>query len=140
MAAMTPDQIAAEWASRLASSTSKITAGVQAVSVAPGQAAARQKNVWAQNTAASVDKWASRTASVTLGDWQTQMVQKGIPRIASGAAASQAKFTSFMSQLLPYQASAKSSLPARGTLDQNIARMTQWVRAMAQFSAQRRSG
>lgn len=135
MAAMSADQIAAHWAQQLGSATAKITAGVQAVTTAPGQAAARQKAVYVQNVTASQDKWASRVAAVSLATWQQDTIQKGIPRIASGAAAAQPKFTAFMQKLLPYIASGKSSLPARGTLDQNIARMTAWARYMANFKA-----
>ena len=139
MASMSPDQVAAEWASRLGQSTQKIQAGVSGVTVAPGQAAARQKQVWLQNVTSSADKWAARTSAVSLATWQQDMVNKGIPRIGAGAQASQAKFAAFMGQLLPYIASHRANLPARGNLDQNIARMTAWARTMAAFSSQRRS-
>lgn len=133
MASQTPDQIAAQWASRLAGSTQRIKDGVAAVTVAPGQAAARQKGVWAQNVAASQDKWASRVAGVSLSDWQTAMVDKGAARIGAGAQAAQPKFAQFMGQLLPHIASTKGSLPPRGNLDQNIARMTAFVQGMSKF-------
>jgi hypothetical protein len=134
MAGQTPDQIAAQWASRLAGSTQRIKDGVNAVSVAPGQAAARQKDVWAQNVAASKDKWAGRVASVSLSDWQQAMNEKGSARIGAGAQAAQPKFAQFMGQLLPHIASTKASLPARGNLDQNIARAAAFARGMATFS------
>lgn len=132
--AQTPEQIAAAWASRLAGSGQKITDGVNAVTTAPGQAAARQKGVWAQNVAASQDKWAARVAAVPLSDWQAAMRDKGVQRVATGAAAAQPKFAAFMGQLLPHIASVKGTLPARGNLDQNIARMTAFVQGMAKFS------
>ena len=133
MAGMTPDQIAAHWAQQLAGSTAKIQAGVNAVTTAPGQAAARQKAVYLQNLTASVDKWASNVSAVSLNQWQQDFISKGIPRIATGATAAQPKFAVFMGKLLPYIQSGKASLPARGNLQQNIARMTQWVNYMAQF-------
>ena len=129
----TPQDIAANWASRLAQSGDKITKGVQAVTVAPGQAAARQADVWANNTVASKDKWRTRVAGVTLQEWQQAIVNKGVPRIASGAQASQGKFADFMTRLLPHIDSVKGTLPARGTLDQNIDRMVRFSRGMAQF-------
>ena len=140
MASQTPDQIAADWASRLGASTSKITAGVQAVTVAPGQAAARQKAAWVANVAAAQDKWASRTAAVPLSTWQNDMVTKGIPRIATGATAAQGKFATFMGHLLPHIDRTKASLPARGNLDQNIARSAAFIRGMAQFSVNKAAG
>jgi hypothetical protein len=133
MALPTPDEAAANWAQKLAASTDRINRGVQAVTVAPGQAAARQKDVWANNVAQSRDKWASRVGSVTLPEWQQAMSQKGVQRIASGAQAAQPKMAAAMAQILPHIASGVGALPARGTLDQNIARMTQFVRHMSNF-------
>lgn len=128
-----PNSIAQRWAQQLGASTQKITEGVQSVTVAPGQAAARQKGAWVQNTTSAADKWARNTAAVPLADWQAAMINKGAPRIASGAQASQAKFASFMGELLPHIDRVKSGLPARGNLDQNITRMTAFVRGMATF-------
>lgn len=133
MAVPTPQEAAAAWAQRLAASTDRITRGVQNVTTAPGQAAARQKDVWAQNVANSRDKWASRVAAVSLPDWQQAMVQKGVQRVAGGAQAAQPKMEAFMGQLLPYISSGLGTLPARGNLDQNIGRMTAWARHMANF-------
>lgn len=131
--ALTPDQVAAEWAQRLAASGTKIQAGVQSVTVAPGQAAARQKQVWLQNVTASQDKWARNVSSVSLSSWQQDFINKGLPRIATGATAAQPKFAAFMGALLPYIDNGKKTLPARGNLEANISRMTTWVRHMAQF-------
>ena len=132
----TPEQIAQKWATNLGGASQAIKDGVAAVRTAPGQAAAAQKQVWAANVAASQDKWARRVASVSLQDWQTAMTDKGINRIASGATAAQGKFGSFMGQLLPYIDRVNGSLPARGNLEQNIARMTTFVRGMSQFKRQ----
>lgn len=133
MSNLTPDQIATNWAQNLAGSTSKITAGVNAVTVAPGQAAARQKDVWLQNTQAAQAKWASRVAAVPLSDWQNAMTNKGVPRIASGATAAQPKFASFMTKFLPHLAAGKAALPPRGTLDQNVNRAVAMIRHNATF-------
>ena len=137
MAGMTPDQIAAEWANGLASKTAKIQAGVQAVSVSPGAAAARQKTVWLQNLQASADKWAQRVSQLSTADWQTAMINKGIPRIATGAQAAQPKFAAFMTRLLPHIQSGRSALPARGNLQTNIQRMVQFTNHMASFGGRR---
>lgn len=133
MGAGNPDQIAQDWAARLAASGDKIQRGVQAVTTSPGQAAARQKSAYVANVQSSADKWASRVAAISTGEWQQATISKGVPRIASGAQAAQPKFAQFMGQLLPHIDSGKSSLPARGNLEQNIARMTAFTRHMAGF-------
>lgn len=132
--AQDPNVVAQRWAANLSGATQRITDGVNAVTTAPGQAAARQKQVWAQNTAASVDKWAANTAKVTLGDWQQAMINKGVNRVATGATAAEPKMAAFLAKFLPFLDQAKASLPARGNLEQNIARMTAMVRKTATFS------
>lgn len=128
-----PQTIANDWAARLAASGQKITDGIQAVTVAPGQAAARQKQTWVNQVTASADKWATNVAAVSLSDWQQAAITKGVQRIGPGAQASVGKFATFMSQLLPHIDSVKNSLPARGNLDQNIDRMVRFSRGMASF-------
>lgn len=137
MAGQTPEQVAASWSQRLAGSTEKIRAGVQAVSVAPGQLAARNKAGYVAGVNQNQDKWASRTASVSLGQWQTDMLDKGLSRISGGATAAQPKFAQFMGQLLPFIERGRGGLPQRGNLDANINRSAAWIRYMAGF---KRSG
>lgn len=134
MALPTPDQAAAKWQQNLAGSTQRIQQGVQSVTTAPGQAAARQKAVWAQNVQAAQDKWAARVAAVPVQDWQRAVIEKGVPRIAAGATAAQPKMAAFMGQLLPHIQTTVNGLPARGGLDANINRMVQFTRGMAAFS------
>ena len=131
--ATTPQQAAADWVAGISSKTAKITASVQAVTTSPGVAAARQKQAWQTNTAASADKWARKVQAVTLGDWQTKMVNVGIPRMAQGAAANQDKMVAAMTALLPYIDQGKSRLPARGTYEQNKARAMAWMDHMHAF-------
>jgi hypothetical protein len=130
MTAQSPDQIAANWANRLGASTDKMQMGAQAVSVAPGQAAARQKAVWAQNVAASQNKWATNVAAVSLSSWQGSYIEKGLPRVSTGAQSAVPKMTGFFAKLLPAIATAKASLPPRGTYDQNKARAAAWMDKM----------
>lgn len=128
-----PQQIAQDWAAKLAGSGDKIRRGVQGVSVSPGQAAARQKAAYVQNVQASQDKWAARVSAVSTADWAAATVEKGVPRIAAGAQAAQPKFAAFMGQLLPHIDAGRSSLPARGGLEENIARSGAFARHMATF-------
>lgn len=131
--AQTPDQIASKWAQNLGASTTRITDGVNAVTIAPGQSAARQVDVWATNTMSAKDKWKANVSRVTLGDWQAAMNGKGVQRIGAGATAAVPKFTSFMTQFLPHVMAGRNALPARGNLDQNIQRAVQMMRHNATF-------
>lgn len=125
--------IAAKWSTGLQNATQKITDGVNAVQTAPGAKAAAQKAVYVANVVANQDKWARKVGAVSLPSWKDSMITKGIPRIGQGATAAQPKFANFMTQLLPAIQSSVNSLPPRGGLDANIARMTQHVRTMAKF-------
>jgi len=139
MTALTPDQIAANWAQRLAASTDKMQAGAMAVPMAPGQAAARQKAVWAQNVAASQNKWATNVAAVTKESWQADYVNKGLPRVGTGATNAVPKMTTFFSKLMPYINAQRQQLPPRGTYDQNKARANAWMDRMHAFAGQGKS-
>lgn len=134
--AATPASAAAKWATNLsaAATNGTIQQGIAGVTVAPGQAAARQKTVWVQNVTASQDKWATNVANVSLQSWQSDTVSKGLPRIASGATAAQPKMQAFMTQALPYIQNAVASLPARGNFTQNLARMNAMATAMHNFT------
>lgn len=133
MAMPDPQAAAQRWAQNLGAAGSKITEGVAAVTVSPGQAASRQKNVWVQNVANSADKWARNVSAVTLTDWQTAMTTKGIPRIGQGATAAVDKMAAVNAKLYPFIQQGINSLPARGTLDQNINRAVAMIRHMSQF-------
>lgn len=133
MANQDPQAIAQEWANRLAQSGAKIERGVRAVSVAPGQAAARQKATYVARVQEKADVWAARVSSVSAGEWADATVSKGVPRIASGAAAAVPKMAAFMGQVLPHIEQGRQALPARGGLEQNIARSVAFQRHMANF-------
>lgn len=135
MAAGTPDQVAAKWAQNLGASTQYITAGVNAVTEAPGQKAARQVDAWIQGVQASRAKWQSRVASVSLSEWQQAMINKGVPRVASGAQAAQPKMAAFLNEFLPFQERVTAqvrSMP-KGGLEAGINRAIAQIRGTAQF-------
>lgn len=130
-----PAQVAAKWSGNLANATQHITDGVNRVTQAPGQKAAAAADLWLQRIQASKDKWRARVGSVSLSDWQAAMVNKGVPRIASGAQASQPKMQSFLADFLPFQERVTSSTHAmpKGTLEQGIARAANQIRGTAAY-------
>lgn len=125
-----PNAIAERWARQMGASTQKWTEGVNGVTVAPGVAAARQKNAYVQGVTANQDKWATNVAAVSLQQWKDDMLTKGSQRIGAGATAAQGKFANFLTQLLPQIDRARQGLPARGSFDQNLQRMVQFSTAM----------
>lgn len=134
MASTDPTAASNAWLSGMQGASTKITAGVNAVTVSPGSAAARQANVWAQNTAAAQAKYAKNVNAVSLQDWKDATINKGVSRVASGAAASQGKYQAAMTQILPQIASIVSGLPARGTTDQNIQRAVAYMQAASKIT------
>ena len=128
-----PSSVATRWAQNLGAAGAKVTDGVNAVTTAPGAQAAAQVAVWAARTQAAQAKFARNVASVSLNAWQQAVINKGIPRLASGAASAEPRFQQFMTKLLPYVASGRASLPKRGDINANKARMNAWVDYMAKF-------
>lgn len=134
-----PNAVAEKWARNLGASTEDIRRGVQAVTVSPGQKAAAAAELWVRNTAASRDKFARNTSRVSLNEWQTATIEKGLPRVASGAQAAQPKMQSFMAEFLPYAERVKAQIATmpKGGIENSIARSAQAIRAFSQF---KRSG
>lgn len=129
--------VANKWANNLASSTTSMQQGVQAVTTAPTQLAAQAQTAYLAGVqkAVSSGKWANALQRVSLADWQQAMIQKGIPRVASGATAAKGKFANFMQQFLPWVQQGQQQLATmpRGTLDQNIQRAVFMMQHNAQF-------
>lgn len=135
MATKDATTVANLWASRLAASTTEISAGVDRVTEAPGAKAAQNADVWLARTTAARAKWIRNTSAVTLSQWQTAMKSKGVPRVGPGAQAAIPKMTQFMTQWLPYaeQGAATVRNMPNATLEDGIARATAMIRHNAQF-------
>jgi hypothetical protein len=133
-----PASVAAKWAANLGAATQSMQDGVNAVQTAPTQLAAARADAYVQGVQAAVNSgsWQKGLQNVSLQSWQQSMIQKGIPRVASGASQAKGKFGNFMSKLLPYQQNLHAQLSAtpRGDLQQNIQRMIMWANGMSQFS------
>ena len=137
MPKLTPQQAREKHANRLKAATNDIRVGVGNVTVAPGVKAAAKVDKLKQNWLASVDNgtWAKRVSDVPLDQWKASIIEKGIPRIAQGVDSAADKIEDFYSQLFPYQERLQSEtakLPDL-TLEDNINRMTTFVRGMSKF-------
>lgn len=141
MALPSPQVAAAAWQRGMANATEKMKAGVQAVTESPTAKAARRADAYIAGVqrAVSNNKWQSALNAVSTDDWRNAYLQKGIPRVASGAAQAQPKMADFMAQFFPHlQAGlAKLATMPRGDIEQNIARAAELMRHNAQFRRNR---
>ena len=134
----TPQEVAAKWSRNLAGSTESIRAGIEAVQESPTAKAARavDRQVAGVQAAAASGKTQRALQAVTLDMWKDAALNKGLPRIASGATAAEPKMENFMAELLPYVESQVQQLDSkmpRGDFEQNINRMVAMARAMKKF-------
>lgn len=118
------------WSTNFAAAGTKYAAGINAVTVAPGQLAAAQKNAYVANVQANSGIWAAKVASVSLQDWKQAATTTGAQRLATGATKGAPKMQTFMSKFLPSLGSIVDGLPARGSFDQNLQRFTAYAQAL----------
>ena len=125
----------AKWLQNLSASQDRMTKGAQSVTRAPGLAAAAAADKWLAKVTQAKAKFASRVSSVSLQDWQNAYITVGIPRVAQGATAKQAKVTSFFDEYLPYLARGLQTIDNMPsvTLEDGIARASAMIRYNAKF-------
>ena len=130
-----PATIAKRWSQNLGASQEKIREGVQAVTQSPTARAAAADVKYLAGVQRGVAKWKSRLNAVTLSEWQTAMVEKGLPRVAQGAMAAEGKVSNFMTQFLPYVDTAAATVRAMPnlTLEDAVNRAAAMIRANAKF-------
>lgn len=136
--AKNPAMVAEKWQRNLSGAQESIRAGVNAVDESPtAKAAARAEAMVAGvQRAVSDGKWQRGLQRVSLQDWKQSMLEKGIPRIASGAATAVPKVQEFLQEFLPFIEQGMQRINAsnpRGDLEQNIARATALMRHNSQF-------
>ena len=134
---MTPQQYAEKHARRLKGATEDIRRGVAAVTVSPTIKAAESHDKMLSRLQESVQsgKWARGLRRVTLEEWKSKTLDKGIGRIAAGIDAAQPKMIEFATDLLAYENTLMGEVERLPdlTLEDSISRMTHWVRGMAKF-------
>lgn len=135
MAVKSADQVAQKWAQNLTNSVQNIKTGVQSVTQSPMEAAAAQATAYAQGVQQAINsgKWQAGLRRTSLAQWQQAVINKGLARIADGAAQGKAKVQQVMTQLMPHIAAGVQSLPPRGSKQQNQQRMLQFSEHMSQF-------
>ena len=134
---ITPAEFAEKHARRLKASIEDIRIGLSRVSVAPtALAAAKQDKMIAELTrAVQSGKWAARLKSVSLEQWKTAAIEKGLPRIASWVDGATAKQVDFATQLFAFENTVLTKVNAMPdlTIEDSINRATTWIREMSKF-------
>ena len=137
MPKLTPEEFADKHARRLKSSIEDIRAGVEKTAVAPGVLAAKKADKMLANLQARVQDgtWAKRVSGVSLEEWRSKMINKGLSRISGGIDEAHDKVVDFANQLLPAVEAAQAKVKAMPdlTLEDSINRMTTFIREMAKF-------
>lgn len=132
-----PQTVAQRWRDNLSAASQKIAEGVQGVTKNPMETAAQRKDKWIAGVqrAATEGRWEAGLRKTTLQDWQTAMINRGLPRIAQGASEATQDFASFMADFLPYANSVSQKVQAMPsvTLEQNIARAVEAIRSLSQY-------
>jgi hypothetical protein len=138
MSRLTAAQFQEKHARRLTASIEDVRAGIDRVTESPTAKAAASKDKMLANLTASVQsgKWAAGLNRVSLEEWKSKARDIGVNRIASGIAAAKPKVIAFAEKLLPFidtQQAKIKSMPSV-TLEDNISRMTTFIRGMATFN------
>jgi len=137
MARLTAAEFQEKHARRLSAAVEDVRKGIDKVTVNPCElAAAKQEKMLANLTAAVNDgRWAAGLKRVSLEEWKDKAKNVGAGRIASGINAAKAKVIAFAEQLLPHIDAGQAKIKTMPdiTLEDNIARMTDFIRHMATF-------
>jgi hypothetical protein len=128
----TASTAAANWQTGFSGASTKYVAGVNAVTVAPGQLAAANKSGYLSGVQQNADIWASKVAAVDLGTWKNAAATTGAARLATGATKGLPKMQAFMNNFLPVLSGVVSSLPQRGTFEQNMQRSMAFAQQLHQ--------
>ena len=137
MARLTPEEYASKQARNLKNSLPDIRSGIERVSPAPGASAAAAQSRMKDNLIRSIDdgRWAAKVRGVSLEEWKTAALTKGVDRIAQGIDQAHDKQVQMAGRLLAAVDSAaqKSNALPKGTIQDSIARMTTFVEDMHKF-------
>ena len=135
MSKLTAQQFQEKHARRLKASTEDIRAGIDRVTENPCEKAAGKADKMLTNLTAAVQsgKWAAGLKRVSLDDWKRKARDIGVNRIAAGIDGAKEKVVAFAEVLLPHVDRGQEKIKGMPdvTLDDNINRMTEFIRHMA---------
>lgn len=137
MSRLTAEEFQEKHARRLKGATQDMRVGVERMTVSPTSLAAKKIEKMRAHLLEKIDDGtvAARLKAVTLEEWKSKMLLKGVGRVAEGIDQAHDKVVKFAGQLLPAVASAQAKVKALPdlTLEDSINRMTTYIREMAKF-------
>lgn len=137
MAKLTAAEFQEKHARRLKASVEDVRKGIDRVTESPTDKAASKQDKMLTNLTSAVTsgKWAAGLKRVSLEEWKRKTRDIGVNRIAAGIDGAKEKVVTFAEQLLPHIDRERTKILAMPdvTLDDNINRMTSFIRGMAQF-------
>ena len=130
-------EFAEKHARRLKASLPDIRAGVARVTENPTEkaAAAQDKMIAKLTESVQSGKWARGLRRVTLEEWKSKMIDKGVNRIGAGVDAAMAKTTAFAEELIAFENHLLPTVEKMPdmTIDDSVARAGAWIRGMSEF-------
>jgi hypothetical protein len=137
-----PARMAQNWQSGMGSAqaTANYKAGVQSVTTSPGALAATpdaiQRYLDGVNQSVASGRRQAALNAVSLQYWQNQAINKGAPRLATGAAAALPKFQSFSQKIAPLltQISAHVAGMPKGGFANAVSRSSYAIQQMLAFA------
>lgn len=137
MAKLSASEFQEKHARRLKASVEDIRKGIDRVTENPCEkAAAKQDKMLANLTRAVNDgKYAAGLKRVSLEEWKRKARDIGVNRVAAGIDGAKEKVVAFAEVLLPHIDRGQEKIKAMPdvTLDDNINRMTSFIRHMAEL-------
>ena len=137
MPKLTPKEAQEKHARNLKNSIPDMTLGVNRVTVSPTKLAAEKQDKMLANLQKAVTsgKWKKGLERVSLEEWKSKMINKGISRVAVGIDEAAGKTEDFYADLFPHIASGQDKVNkmADVSLEDSINRMVAFTRHMAGF-------
>lgn len=137
MAKLTPAEFADKHNRRMKASIPDIQKGIERVTESPTAKAAGKKDKMLAGITEAVNsgKWERGLKRVSLDEWKTKTIDKGLGRIAAGVDAARGKVEAFAEQLNSFQDTLKTKVDAMPdtTQEDRINKAVAWMRGMGKF-------
>lgn len=139
----TPEEMAEKWNRRIKAAGPDIRRGIEGVEESPTLAAAAKVEKFRTKLLDSIDngKWEAGLRRVSLEEWRSAALNKGLPRISAGADEALPKVREFAEEILPHIARGQTEVAKMPdfTIEDSIARVGTFIRHMATFKRGRRA-